>query len=82
MRYHGGISAHEQLLNIMDEQPTASNLPLPLLILGFIVVVGCAIWTGCLFSLYGGSILYGVMAGIFVGAAYAFAKQIKLRLFP
>lgn len=66
----------------MDDQSTAPALPLPILIIGFIVAIGCAIWTGCLFSLYGGSIVYGVVAGISIGAAYAFAKQIKLKLFP
>jgi hypothetical protein len=52
------------------------------LIIGLIAMIGCAIWTGSLFYFYAGSIVYGVVAGICIGAAYAFAKQIKLRLYP
>jgi hypothetical protein len=66
----------------MNEQPATPPLPLPLLIIGLIATTGCAIWTGCLFYFYAGSIVYGVVAGICIGAAYAFAKQIKLRLYP
>jgi hypothetical protein len=66
----------------MDEQQALPPLPLPLLIIGLIAMIGCAIWTGSLFYFYAGSIVYGVVSGICIGAAYAFAKQIKLRLRP
>lgn len=66
----------------MDDKPTPAPLPLPLLIIGLIAMTGCAIWTGSMFYFYAGSIVYGVVAGICIGAGYAFAKQIKLRLFP
>ena len=63
----------------MEDKATATPIPLPILILGLICVIGFAIWSGSRFYLYNGSIGYGVAAGISLGAAYTFLKQINLQ---
>lgn len=63
----------------MEDPATATPIPLSILIVGLICVSGFAIWAGCQFYLYHGSILYGVAAGISLGAAYTFLKQINLQ---
>lgn len=62
----------------MEDKATATLIPLPILILGLICVIGFAIWSGSQFYLYNGGIGYGVAAGISIGAAYTFLKQINL----
>jgi hypothetical protein len=64
----------------MEDQSPASQIPLTVLIVGLVIVVGFTIWSGSQFFLYGGSILYGVAGGVGVGAAWAFCKQIKIRI--
>jgi hypothetical protein len=66
----------------MEDQQAPAPLPLAVLIVGLVIALGCAIWTGSLFFFEGRSILFGVASGISVGAAYAFAAQIKSRLYP
>lgn len=66
-------------LKIMEEKTTPAPIPLYLLLAGLFGVLGFAIWSGSKFYLYGGSILYGIAAGIAIGAAYAFLKQINLQ---
>jgi hypothetical protein len=66
----------------MEHQQAPAPLPLAVMIVGLVIALGCAIWAGDLFFFEGRSILFGVASGISVGAAYAFAKQIKSRLYP
>ena len=63
----------------MEEKATPATIPLYLLLTGLFAVLGFAIWSGSKFYLYGGSILYGIAAGIAIGAAYAFLKQINIQ---
>lgn len=63
----------------MEDKTTPAPISLSILILGLICVIGFTIWSGCQFYLYDGSILYGMAAGIGLGASYSFLKQIYLQ---
>lgn len=62
---------------MQDQAPRP--IPFPILIIGLTLAVGLAMWSGRQYLLHGGGIVYGIAAGISLGAAYAFIKQIKIR---
>ena len=65
----------------MEDHQETAHLPPLILFVGLILVLGCCIWSGVLFFVYKGSIIYGVIASVCVGATYAFLKQIKAQFF-
>lgn len=64
----------------MDHQQENRPLPLIILIIGLSLVLGCTIWSGAMFFLYNGSIIYGVIGGVCLGATYSFGKQLWAQL--
>ncbi|GGI15898.1 MAG TPA: hypothetical protein VF433_07270 [Cellvibrio sp.] len=60
----------------MNDQDDDKPIPAPILIVGLVLVLGCMIWCGLMFFVYGGSIIYGVIGGVCLGASYSFGKQI------
>lgn len=65
----------------MEDNQETPHLPPLVLFVGLALVLGCGIWSGSLFLFYKGSIIYGVIAGVCLGATYAFLKQIKAQFF-
>lgn len=63
----------------MEDKTTPAPIPLSILILSSICVIGFTIWSGYQFYLHDGGILYGVAAGIGLGASYSALKQIRIR---
>ncbi len=61
------------------EDQTPRPIPFAILIVGLTLAVGCAMWSGRQYLLHGGGIMYGLIAGVSLGATYAFIKQIKIR---
>ncbi|MNR77773.1 hypothetical protein D3C72_84550 [compost metagenome] len=62
------------------EDPSAPRpVSLTALIVGLIIALALAIWGGVQFLNSGHSLGYGVIAGVSIGAAYAFLKQIRIR---
>lgn len=62
----------------MEDQAPRS-IPFAVMIIGLTLAVGLGMWSGRQYLLHGGGIVYGIVAGISLGAAYAFLKQIKIR---
>lgn len=61
------------------EDQAPRPIPFAILIIGLTLSVGLAMWGGRQYLMHGGGIVYGIAAGISLGAAYAFLKQIKVR---
>ncbi|MNK31390.1 hypothetical protein D3C87_498260 [compost metagenome] len=63
----------------MEDPNTPRPVSLTVLIAGLVIALGVAIWGGIQFLNSGHSLGYGVVAGVSIGAAYAFLKQIRIR---
>lgn len=63
----------------MEDPNTPRPVSLTVLIAGLVITLGVAIWGGIQFLNSGHSLGYGVVAGVSIGAAYAFLKQIRIR---
>nr|WP_041296423.1 hypothetical protein [Janthinobacterium sp. Marseille] len=63
----------------MEDPSTPRPVSLTVLIIGLVIALGVAIWGGIQFLNSGHSLGYGVVAGVSIGAAYAFLKQIRIR---
>ncbi len=63
----------------MEDPNTPRPVSLIVLIVGLIIALALAIWGGLQFLNSGHSLGYGVVAGVSIGAAYAFLKQIRMR---
>ncbi len=61
------------------EDQAPRPIPFAILIVGLTLAVGLAMWSGRQYLVHEGGIVYGIAAGISLGAAYAFIKQIKIR---
>ena len=68
-----------QVSRIMADPNTPRPVSLTALIIGLVIALCCAIWGGFQFLNSGHSLGYGVIAGISIGAAYAFLNQIRIR---
>ncbi|MFL9923533.1 anaphase-promoting protein [Herbaspirillum lusitanum] len=67
----------------MDDQPqTPPPRPLFISVIGLACALGLAVWAAMRFALHGSNIVYGALAGISFGAAFAFGQQIKNRIAP
>ena len=56
--------------------------PLLFYLIGFLLALACALWSGLEFSRSDSSIGYGALTGLCFGAVFAFGQRIKNRLFP
>lgn len=63
----------------MEDQNTPRPVSLTALIVGLVIALGVAIWGGIQFLNSGHSLGYGIVAGVSIGAAYAFLNQIRVR---
>ena len=63
----------------MEDPNSPRPVSLTVLIAGLVIALGVAIWGGIQFLNSGHSLGYGVVAGVSIGAAYAFLKQIRIR---
>lgn len=63
----------------MEDPNTPRPVSLVVLIIGLVIALVLAIWGGLQFLNSGHSLGYGVLAGVSIGAAYAFLKQIRIR---
>ncbi|MBX9800171.1 MAG: hypothetical protein K2Y13_12000 [Burkholderiaceae bacterium] len=63
----------------MEDPNTPRPVSLTVLIVGLVIALALAIWGGLQFLNSGHSLGYGVLAGVSIGAAYAFLKQIRIR---
>ncbi|RQO35980.1 hypothetical protein DBR37_06425 [Herminiimonas sp. KBW02] len=63
----------------MEDPNTPRPVSLTVLIVGLVITLILAIWSGFQFLNSGHSLGYGVLAGVSIGAAYSFLKQIRIR---